>query len=61
MEIRSGGREEGTEAKLQRKGRMYDEGFGGFSHREGDGKEDDDGLALYDGIGLGNDEDIGLG
>lgn len=44
FDIRRGGREEGMEAKLQRKGKIYDEGFD-LSQREGLGKEDDVGLA----------------
>lgn len=43
LDIRSGGREEGMEARLWRKGRMYDGGFP--SQREGLGNEDDVGLA----------------
>lgn len=59
LDILRGGRFVGMEVMLRINGRRKEEGLA--SMRVGLGKDDEVGLAWYDGTGLGNDEDCGLG
>lgn len=59
LEILRGGRFVGIEVMLRMKGIKKEEGFA--SMRVGLGKDEEVGLAWYEGTGLGNDEDCGLG